>query len=177
MQIGYGILLNDEAFNHARSLELKLSKEFGAKGGLRQEPHVTIKAPFEASSLNLFEEYFDELVQTTKAFSITLNGIGSFPPNVIFIQVIKDANLINLHQKIITHMESRFQIKPNPFEGEKKVFHTTLAMTDISDTFESQLASLKDEQPNFTFIFDTLGMFLHLGDKEGWIVIRKGKII
>lgn len=176
MLIGYGIMLNEEIFNYARSLELKLFNKFGTMNGLRQEPHITIKAPFEIDSFSPFEEYFDELAKVVTSFEIQFDGIGSFSPNVIYINVANNRNLTDLHNKIIKDLSHRFKIEKNQYEGENKVFHTTISFTDNNDDLDEQLKFLSNEKPNFKFIFDTLGMFLYHGEKEGWVVMRRSKI-
>lgn len=176
MLIGFGIMLNEEIFNYSRSLELKLFNTFGAINGLRQEPHITIKAPFNVNSLSPYEEYFDELTKIVTPFKIQFDGISTFPPNVIYINVVKDKNIFDLHHKIINDLNLRFKITKNQFEGENRIFHTTISFTDNERGFDEQLKFLNNEKPNFEFIFDTLGMFLYLGEKEGWIVIRRNKI-
>ncbi len=176
MLIGYGIMLNEEIFNYSRSLELKLFNEFGKKNGLLQEPHITIKAPFNVDSLELFEKYFDELTQNITSFEIQFDGINAFASNVIYLNVAKNNKLSELHNKVINDMKHHFDVEKNQFEGESRIFHTTISFVDNKEDFKEQLKSLKNEKPNFKFTFDTLGMFLHLGENEGWIVIRRNKI-
>ncbi|MDO8487309.1 MAG: 2'-5' RNA ligase family protein [Candidatus Curtissbacteria bacterium] len=176
MQIGIGILLEEDAYNYARDLELKISNQFNTKDGLRQPPHVTIKPPFEVSSLEPFISYFDTLVKSIKPFELELGGIDSFAPSVIYIKVTENPDLENLHLKILDELEEQFDIKPNQFEAKGYAFHSTLAMGDLSqDKYAKAMEYLQKENKSFKFKFTTIGLF-YLFEEKDWIVIRVGKV-
>lgn len=175
MQIGIGIILEEGVYNYARDLELKISNQFNTKDGLRQPPHVTIKAPFEVSSLEPFVQYFDGLVSSIKPFELELGGVDSFAPSVIYIKVKESQELNRLHLKIVKDLETQYNVKPTQYEGADRTFHSTLAMGDLTKKeHDKAMEYLKNENQTFKFKFTTLGLF-YLFEEKDWIVIRIGK--
>ncbi len=173
MRIGFGILLDDESHNFAREVELELCDKFDLCWGLRQSPHITIKAPFETNTLTPFIDYLESLAEETTPFNIELNGFNYFTPRVIFLDVKENPELKKLHLRILKDLEVKFNVKPGEFEGEKVKFHSTLALQDVTEEkFKEAKEFLKKYKPRFTFKAETLGVFYHLGD-AGWVVVRR----
>jgi 2'-5' RNA ligase len=177
MRIGFSVLLDDESHNFARELELELCKKFGLCAGLRQSPHITIKATFETDILKPFVKYLEMLSKEIKSFEIELSGFGNFKQDVIFIDVKENKHLSNLHLKILEQMKKEFGLNPDKFEGENVKFHSTIAYNDLTPTkFKDAMKYLQDFNPKFKFKIRYLCLFYNLGKDEGWIVSHKFKI-
>ncbi len=174
MKIGFAILLDNESHNYARKLELELCKNFGLCWGLKQSPHITIKAPFETEELDPFIEYLEDLAKEIVPFEIELAGFNYFEPKTIFLDVKENPKLKELHSHILKDMKEKFGIEPNEFEGENVKFHSTIALEDVTEEkFKKAKEYLKKYTPNFKFKAKTLGLFYYLGDDAGWIIIRR----
>ena len=78
MEAAFVILLDGEAYNLTRQLQTDLFKSFKSRETLKLEPHITIKYAFEISNIDFIEQYFNELTQKTKQFSIEINGVNYF---------------------------------------------------------------------------------------------------
>jgi len=116
MQIGFAILLSDEAHNYSRRLELEISRLFNTRSGLKQSPHITIKFPFEINKLPPYEKYFSDLAKTTKPFVVEIDGIAYFEPHVIYLRVVENQNLRDLRFRVIKDLESQFGVKPGDWD-------------------------------------------------------------
>ena len=174
MQIGFGILLDDESYNYARKIELELCNKFDLCWGLKQPPHVTIKAPFKTNNIKPFEDYLGSLAKKIKPFYIDLESFDYFSSNVIFLDVKENKKLLNLHLNIINDLKEDFGIKPNAFEGKNRRFHSTVALEDVTEEkFKKAKKYLQGKNPKFRFKIKTIGLFYYLGKSGGWVVTKK----
>lgn len=174
MRIGFAILLDDKSHNVARKIELELCDKFGLCYGLKQSPHITIKAPFDTTNISPFVNYFELVAKKTKPFDIELEGFNYFEPNVIFLDVKENKKLKKMHDKIIKEMEEKFSIEPHEFEGDNIKFHVTLAVVDVTKSkFIKAKEYLKKYKPKLKFKAKTIGVFYYLGEDAGWAIVKR----
>ncbi len=177
MQAAFVALLDPPSYNYVRTLQVKIYSLFGTKETLKLEPHITIKYAFDINNLNSVEKYFDELVNQTKTFELTLEGISSFEKDIVFLDVRNNSAITNLHLKILEDISQKFSVNPGEFEGEEMHFHTTLAYKDISpETFKKIKYSLKSEQSSFSFKVKRLGMYLLPDSSMNWFIYKIGNL-
>lgn len=177
MWLAIAILLNDEIHNYMRKVQLQLLNEHDHEGGVRLEagrtPHVTIKQPFEAVSLERAEDYFDRLASEIEPFEIVVRGIGFFEGGVVFLDVGQDPRLVTLQRRVLADLADRFGTRPAEFEDDRYQFHATLAFIS-EDAFERVRAALRDVRTEFRFVFDTLGLFYRTD--EGWVLYKRARV-
>jgi len=174
MNIGFAILLEDEPHNFLRKVELELCEKFSLCWGLKQSPHITIKAPFETNKLDLFVDYLESLAKEINPFEVELDGFNSFGKNVIFLDVKENQQLKDLHFKILNDLLSKFGINQHELEGKNVKFHSTIASGDVTEEkFREAKQYLKKHNPKFKFTAKTLGIFYYLGKDSGWIIVRR----
>lgn len=169
MQIGYGILLEEEAFNYVRERELELFASSGLEAGLRQPPHITIKPPFEAKELQTHLEYLETLANEVEPFEIRFKGFNHFDDKVIYLDVMHNEKLFELNEKITSDLSA---------VEDAMIFHATIAYSDINSTkFKEAYDSLiKKTTPEFKFIFKKIGLFYKLSNDAGWIIIKEATL-
>ena len=173
MRIGFAILLDDKSHNFARQIELELCHKFGLCWGLRQSPHITIKAPFDTNKLEPFVEYLESLSKEIVPFNVELDGFNYFEPKVIFLDVKENPSLKKLHFRILEDMKKKFKIEFHEFEGKNIKFHSGLALSDVTEKkFKEAKKYLTKYKPKFKFKAKTLGIFYHLGE-AGWVIVRR----
>lgn len=176
MNIGFAILLEDECHNYARKLELALCEKLGLCWGLKQNPHITIKAPFETDKLEPFAEYLESLAKEIAPFKVELEGFNYFGKKVIFLDVKENSQLSKLHFRILKDVQNKFHIKPHKLEGKNVKFHSTIATGDVTEEkFDKAKQYLKKYHPKFKFTANTFGIFYYLGEDAGWIIVRRIK--
>lgn len=177
MQAAFVILFDLDIYNYARKLQVKLYDLFGTKETLKLDPHITIKYAFDASKLNDYEKYFDELVKATPPFEIEINRVDSFETNVVYLGISKSKILTDLHLKVLHDFKERFSIEPSEFEGENLNFHATLAYKDITEEVFGKIKEyLKNEKPNFKFQVRKLGLYLRFNENDNWFVYKVGEL-
>lgn len=169
MQIGYGILLEEEVFNYVRERELELFESFGMETGLKQPPHITVKPPFETKELQTHLDYLEVLAKEVEPFEISLKGFNYFGDKVIYLDVIHNEKLFALNRRITSDLTAI---------DDEMIFHATIAYSDInSSEFKRVYDSLiKKSTPEFNFTFKKIGLFYKLSNDAGWIVIKEATL-
>lgn len=177
MRFAIAVLLEDDAHNFARKVELELYDIFGLIKSLKIAPHITVKAPFIMDRINPIEEYLDEFISSQKSFEIEIDGFNYFDEHVIYLDVMKNPNLVNLHLKLLKGLKEKFQINESAFEGIDSKFHSTVAYKDLDpDTFQKAKKYLEKYSPKFKFPAKQLGLLYNIGDKDGWVIAKKYNI-
>ncbi len=177
--IGIGALFDESTYNSVRDIELILSNRTNNFAGLGQPPHVTVKRPFDVETIDDIGKclsIMNDLAARTNAFDLKLSGIGNFSDAVLYLQPSHDQNLIDIHNELITKIESAFPGSKTNREGESMVFHSTLAMDLITQQFETAkqyLDSLAPEQLEFTTHVRKVGLFLGIDNNTHWVVIAE----
>ncbi|MCK5015844.1 MAG: 2'-5' RNA ligase family protein [Candidatus Peribacteraceae bacterium] len=172
--IGLAVLLDDFAFNFARKLEIDISKKFHTKKGLNQSPHITIKRPFECDDKMFSDvsEYVEKLSEETDPFSITIDGFDFFEPTVVYLNIKPSNELLELHKRINKDLLNKFSIEIGPREGENVVFHSTIALEDISEeTFYKIKEYVLNIPFQHTFNLRKIGLFYK--EDDYWIIAKK----
>ena len=169
MKIGFAIMLSNEAHNFIRNTQLDLHLQVGT-GLARQAPHITIKSPFDIEDITPYQKYLHQLSQSIQPFEVRCQGFGHFGQNVLFLDVAENEELKALHWRILNELEVKFGQKPHQFEGENVKFHASIAGFNQPDLFEKANSFLSGQEPDFTFMAKTFGLFYYLGSGNGWIV-------
>jgi 2'-5' RNA ligase len=175
VQLGIAILLDGEAHNTIRRLQLAVAQACGDNPALRQTPHVTLKQPFHAGALDPVEAYFDEMVASTPAFDVQLQGLGQFEEDrVIYAAVAPDERLDALRQSVLRDLGNRFRVKPRDVEGEQYRFHATIGYNLTEEQFAAARHALVGIDLSLRFTADTLGLFYYTGDT--WIAYKRSRL-
>ncbi|MEL7120977.1 MAG: 2'-5' RNA ligase family protein [Bacteroidota bacterium] len=176
MQIGFALLLNNEVFNFVRTLQLELHLELGVHLS-RQPPHITIKSPFEASNITPFVAYLEKIAQTTSPFEITIDGFGNFGNQVLFLEVLENPTLTQLHHTIINDFQQAFMIAPDQYEGANVKFHVSIAGFNETELFQQAQEYISAHKAEFSLQINQLGIFYYLGPGQSWIINRKIRLL
>jgi 2'-5' RNA ligase len=172
MQLGFAILLPDDAHNVVRRLQLEIALACGANPALKQYPHITLKQPFHAKALEPIEAYFDELVRAVPPMRIVMDGVGRFEEDeVAFVDVRASAQLERLRLDVLHELGVRFGVKPRDVEGERYRFHATLTYNLPPSAFEPAWGAVRDAEVHLNFEAETLGLFYYTG--EEWILYKR----
>ena len=91
---------------------------------------------------------------------------GSYP--VVYVSVVKDSGLINLHQKI-WDCAHPYAVGPNPYYGPTRWMpHITLALRDFDvDRLGCAVADIANQQIEFDFEIDHLAIIHNTPGQEG----------
>lgn len=126
------IVIPEPLYTEVETVKQNLFNEHALKGALRSPAHITLHRPFEWK-----EEKENMLIDTLKTFrfehKFTLNllDFASFEPRVIYVNVLKNDKLDELHQrlKLFTQKELKLLNEVNDLRGFHP--HITVAFRDL----------------------------------------------
>lgn len=129
-------------------------------------PHITLQAPFlwNPDQISELDTSLRRFTQGQSAIPVSLQGFGSFPPRVLFINVLKTPELLGLQARLLVHLEQTLEIvdpvaKRRPFSP-----HLTIASRNLTrQTFRQAWSELQDRSVQFEFVGDRLSLLIHDG--------------
>lgn len=182
-KIGIGALIEGEAHNTIRALELKLADKTSNFSGLGQPPHITVKAPFDVISLadiKTYQALLEGIAQNHTSLDLELCGAGNFNQSVLYLQVAYSESLRQLHEDLLVATLRHFPEAKGKFEDKEAVFHATLAMglrpTQFAIARET-LETLPQASSSISANIRKLGLFLKVSDSNQWIVLAEKMLI
>jgi 2'-5' RNA ligase len=164
------IIPPEPLYEEIASLKEKIAATYHTKGALRSPPHITLHMPF------LWNEAKEEkLINTLKSFSFTnedltisLNGFNSFPPRVVFINVIDNKLLSDLQLQLFRYCKTNLNLFNANYRDKPFHPHITLAFRDLKkDMFHALWNSIKSEGFEHTFHAREFHLLKH--DGRNWI--------
>ncbi len=168
-----GIIPPKASYDDACQLKHYFKKHFNSKASLNSPPHITLHMPFQWK-----EEKEEDLVEKlrqfsagAKSFQLQLLNFGSFPPRVIFIHVVPNDTLSELHKSLHKFAKRELNLfnanyKDLPFHP-----HITLAFRDLKKPmFVKAWEEFQKKEFEANFKVDRLALMKHNG-KE-WAVYK-----
>ncbi len=145
------------------------AQTYKSRHALKSPPHITLQPPFKWLTENLptLEQYLSQFALDVSPIPITLSGFNAFPPRVIFVDVIKNPELINIQQQLMNHLENQLNIvhevsKKRPFSP-----HVTVAFKDLTRTaFKAAWLEFAQRPIYFEFTVPQLTLLIHNG--QNW---------
>jgi 2'-5' RNA ligase len=150
------IVIPEPLMAQVEGLKQQLYHTHGLKGALRSPAHITLHRPFEWK-----EEKETELIEKLRTFSfekefvITLKNFDFFEPRVVFVDVIVQPVLNDLHQRFkdFARMELKMLNEVNDLRGFHP--HVTIAFRDLKKrNFYELQKEFKDQVFNGSFHYD-----------------------
>ncbi len=177
--IGIGALIEGEANNNIRKIELGLADKIGNSKGLGQPPHISVKRSFtvpDLATIAQVEALMHEIAKKSRPFDVGLEGVGSFADKVLYLKVLANDSLQTMHQDYLNAFRPVLPESIGKLEGDKMVFHSTLAMGLTPEEFKEgkdYLDIAPEETYTFTTSINKVGLFLGVDDNSHWVVINE----
>jgi 2'-5' RNA ligase len=150
-----------EIFQKIENIKLGLSEKFRLKGALRSPAHITLFRPFEWN-----EEKENELVNALAEFSfkrqfiIELKNFSCFQPRVIYVDVVKNTDLTDLHLELRGYCRRNFHLYNEDDDLRGFVPHVTIANRDLKKQLFYKLWDYEFRTRQFHAQFDYEGFSL-----------------
>lgn len=152
----------------ARSLQEDMMSKYNTKAALRSPPHITLHMPFRWKNTKIEEltSLLSQFFSALEPFRISLDGIGAFPPRVIFLNVIGSKELTDSQLRL-----SRFcRVNLGLFNATRadQPFHPhmTLAFRDLrKPAFKLAWDEYRDRDYRATFDVDSAWLLRHDGHR------------
>lgn len=153
----------------ATEIKQHFARVYNSKAALKSPPHVTLQPPFfwEIEQIVTLEEVLAKFARSQSAISITLDGFAAFPPRVIYINVLKTPELLELQTKLITELESSLAIVDKNAKNRPFAPHLTVGFKDLTKAnFYRAWEEFQSQKIYFEFTVYHLTLLTHNG--QNW---------
>ena len=152
----------DEALEH----KAYFKKHYNSKASLNSPPHITLHMPFRWK-----EKDEDELVSKLDKFSkgnhpisIKLDNFSSFPPRVIFINVVMSLELEALQKNLQRYCKRVLNLFNSNYKELPFHPHLTVAFRDLKKpNYQRAWEEFKMKNFQAEFVADKLALLKHTG--------------
>lgn len=109
------VLPTETIQGQTNDLKRELGRVYDCKPVWNSPPHVTLLPPFERSPQDLprFEQWLRQATVTFPKFELAFEGLGAFPPRVLFVDVVRSPTLMQLQQTL----KQAFETHEAPYES------------------------------------------------------------
>lgn len=156
-----------------KALKEEMRDRFGAKHALKSPAHITLVPPFKRDEMHesFISDFLKRFARVGEPFSLIMNGFGSFPPRVIYIDINNPEPLRELHTKISKGLKDEYLLAQEEL-GARFSPHMTIATRDLS---EDQYNKAWPEYKNRTFHakFDVKSVYLLKHNSKFWDIYRE----
>jgi 2'-5' RNA ligase len=153
-------------FDEALEFKNYFKSRFNSKASLNSPPHITLHMPFRWK-----EEKEQDLITTLeqfdagiKPFSVQLLNFNSFPPRVIFIDVVPNESLAALQKKLLRFCKRELNLFNADYKDQPFHPHLTLAFRDLKKSMFTEAWQEFEAKPySANFIVDRFALLKHNG--------------
>ncbi|WAL61628.1 2'-5' RNA ligase family protein [Thermocoleostomius sinensis] len=131
-------------------------------------PHITLQPPFlwSIDAISRLHSELQTVAQAQAPVPIQLSGFGVFAPRVLFINVVKTPELLQLQSTLMAHLKQQLDIVDPVSKQRSFAPHLTVASRNVTrQSFKQAWAELAAQAVEFTFLSDRLTLFLHNGQQ------------
>ncbi len=158
--------------------EVTLIKEevrdkFGSKHALKSPPHITLHMPFrwKLKKLDRLHTATNLMAKDLIPFNIELSAFGSFPPRVIFIDVVENQHLRALQNRIARLSRLHLGLDNADYKNRGFHPHMTIAFRDLKKSkFASAWSKFRSRSFHTTFSVEQLTLLMHRDNR--WSVYK-----
>ena len=151
-----------------------IQENYQSGHALRSPAHITLHMPFKWR-----DDRVDRLTRTLADFSnkrphctIELEGFGSFPPKVIFIQVMENPELNALQHDIVRTAAKKLKLENAQYKNRGFNPHMTVAFRDLKPAMFRQ-AWEEFRHRELVHSFEVRSIFLLKHNGKTWEIFRE----
>lgn len=125
------LLPEEEIQNEVTAFKQYCARYFGASHSLTSPPHITLVAPFSwpKTALPELTAALDDFAVEQSPFEVQLRDFGSFPPRVIYVDIVPNPALKTLASDLAGFLETQVGLKRESTHGFNP--HMTIAHRDL----------------------------------------------
>lgn len=156
-----------------QDIKLEVKDKFNSSHSLNAPPHITLISPFrmEEEQEDQLDSLLEVFAQGFQPFNVQLKNFSTFPPRVVFIDVVKSPELVELQKKLEEIARSKPEMFAYNYQEREYHPHVTLAFKDLSKSnFYKAWDTFKDRDFEENFVSDHVYLLKHNGER--WEVIR-----
>ncbi|RMF22929.1 MAG: 2'-5' RNA ligase family protein [Cyanobacteria bacterium J083] len=155
-----------EVESFAQKLKEDFAKNYHTRAALKSPAHITLQPPFawEIERLPELKAKIQNFVSNQSSVPIIIDGYGAFGNRVIYLNVLKTPEIINLQEQLKTYFQKNLDITDKSPKNRDFTPHMTVAFRDLTKhNFEQAWVMLASEKVNFDFTVPELTLLMHNG--------------
>ncbi len=141
---------------------------YNSSGALHSPPHITLQPPFEWPAANVpkLEESLKDFAAKRLSIPVTLSGFAAFAPRVIYGDVVKSPQLLEIQKDLMSYIEANLGIVDRVSQSRPFVPHMTVAFRDLTqENFQTAWLEFQERSLHFEFTAAALTLLLHDGSR------------
>jgi 2'-5' RNA ligase len=143
-------------------------EHYNSHRALNSPPHITLQPPFEwlAEDVPKLEECLKEFAAKRLEIPITISGFAAFAPRVIYVDVVKSPELLELQKDLMSYFETNLGIVNSVSQTRSFVPHMTVAFSDLTKpNFDAAWLEFQGRSIFFEFTASELTLLIHDGSQ------------
>ena len=164
--------------DYATEVKQHFADNYDSKHAFKSPPHITLQPPFEWDSDKLInlEECLQKFVMGRNSIPIILDGYNAFVPRVIYIDVVKTPDLMNLQADLMVYLESNLGIVDKVGKSRGFTPHMTVAFKDLKKSkFKAAWEEFENRELHFEFAAEKLTLLRH--ENKKWNITQEFKFV
>ena len=149
-------------------------EQYNSKAALNSPPHITLHMPFRwnEEKENKLVDSLQSFVQGLRPFAIQLENFSSFPPKVIFMNVVKSEALERLQKELQRFCKRALNLFNADYKDLPFHAHLTLAFRDLKKAnYQKAWEEFSQREYHADFNVDKVVLLKHNG--KVWQVFRE----
>jgi 2'-5' RNA ligase len=153
--------------NYATQVIQELTDRYQTRTS-KAPPHITLQPPFlwPVDAIPNLHTGLQSAAHGHSPVPVVLSGFGAFAPRVLFINVLKTPELLQLQATLMRELETHLGIVDPVSKRRPFAPHLTVASRNLTrQSFKQAWAELSTRSVEFTFVGDRLTLFIHDGQR------------
>lgn len=128
-----GLVPPEEIRAKVHALKLEMAERFESKHALKSPPHLTLYMPFKwkADQAQVLYDSLSRFSMDCQSFELELKNFGCFSPKVIYVDVVVNQALRNLHKHLLSWLSKHLDIYDKREWSRSYSPHMTIAHRDL----------------------------------------------
>lgn len=161
-------------FEDALKLKQYFHEAHNSKAALNSPPHITLHMPFRwrTEKEEILVEKLKTFIQRHDPIKICIDNFSSFPPRVIFLNVVTSEPLVTFQKSLQRFCKKELNLfnanyKEDPFHP-----HVTLAFRDLKKSaYAKAWEEFEKKEYRAEFIADKVALLKHNGSE--WKILKE----
>ncbi|MEG4292181.1 2'-5' RNA ligase family protein [Microcoleus sp. C2C3] len=153
---------------HITEIQQYFAEHYNSRGALNSPPHITLQPPFHSLTEDVpkLEESLNQFSVNRRPIPVTLSGFAAFAPRVIYADVVKSPELLEIHSYLMSYRSANLGIVDRVSQSRPFVPHMTVAFRDLTkENFQTAWLEFAGRSLHFEFTASALTLLLHDGSR------------
>lgn len=163
-----------EISEKATAFKNYFAEKFNSRHALKSPPHITLHMPFKWNPEKEKDvtDFLESFSSAQKPFEVRLNGFGSFPRRVIYIDVESNELLAKLYSDLASEFRAKLNIFNSGYKNEGFTAHITLAHRDLRPAaYNEAWQEFREKKFDRSFNAEKLALLKHNG--KHWEILKE----